>query len=119
MGLIRSAHDCSEGGLAVALAECCVSGAAPLGAKVRLGGAARLDQALFNESQSRIVVSVSAGNATAVEALFTWRGILVQRLGTIGGQTLEIECGEAHLSWPCSELHAAWHGSIARCMGAA
>jgi phosphoribosylformylglycinamidine synthase len=119
MGLIRSAHDCSEGGLAVALAECCVSGAAPLGAKVRLGGAARLDQALFNESQSRIVVSVSAGNATAVEALFTWRGILVQRLGTIGGQTLEIECGEAHLSWLCAELHTAWHGSIARCMGAA
>jgi phosphoribosylformylglycinamidine synthase len=119
MGLIRSAHDCSEGGLAVALAECCVSGAAQLGARVRLGDADRLDQALFNESQSRILVSVSAGNAAAVQALFSWRGIPVQRLGTIGGQTLEIDCGKAHISWPCSELHAAWHGSIARCMGGA
>lgn len=56
-GLIRSAHDCSEGGLAVALAESCLS-PVPLGATISFESSLRPDIALFNESQSRIVVSI-------------------------------------------------------------
>ena len=67
-GHIRSAHDCSEGGLAVALAESCFNPDGSLGATIDLGsaGAGRLDQILFNETQSRIVISTVPENADAV-----------------------------------------------------
>jgi len=58
-GLVRSAHDIAEGGLAVALAECCISGPGPgIGAAIELEGAIRPDALLFSESQSRIVLSL-------------------------------------------------------------
>jgi phosphoribosylformylglycinamidine synthase subunit PurL len=63
-GLVKSAHDCSEGGLGVALAECCISGERNIGASVRLGHRPmRFDQVLFNESQSRVIISVRAEDA--------------------------------------------------------
>ncbi|HJT22999.1 MAG TPA: phosphoribosylformylglycinamidine synthase subunit PurL, partial [bacterium] len=59
--LLQSAHDCSDGGFAVALAEGCITGltheAATRGAKVILPGKGRLDGRLFGEAQSRVVVS--------------------------------------------------------------
>src|SRR4029078_3510418 len=69
-GLVQSAHDCSDGGLAVALAECCVSGPhAAHGAVVKLGlGSLRRDALLFGESQSRIILST---RPDAVESLLT------------------------------------------------
>ena len=57
-GILSSAHDCSEGGIAVALAECCLSGPKPMGASLALEGDGRPDALLFGESQSRIVVSL-------------------------------------------------------------
>ncbi len=70
-GLVRSAHDCSEGGLAVALAEACFNPDARLGAEIDLSAAGpqRLDQILFNESQSRVVISTVPGNADAGDAV--------------------------------------------------
>lgn len=62
-GWVRSAHDCAEGGLAVALAECCIAG--ELGAEIHLGENttnARLDEILFGEGGARIVVSVNPQN---------------------------------------------------------
>ncbi len=119
-GLVKSAHDCSEGGLAVALAESCLSNPAKqLGATVTFGGAignARLDDLLFNEAQSRIVISAPATNAGAVLALLEWRGVPAQRLGTVGGDALEITAHGQTIHWPLAELHQAWHGSIARAM---
>ncbi len=117
-GLVRSAHDCSEGGLTVALAECCVSDKERLlGASVDLGATGvRLDQALFNETQSRIVLSVSAANATAVLSLIAWRGTDVSRIGVVGGRDLKIGVNGSELSWPVRELHEAWFGSIGRTM---
>ncbi|HWB58509.1 MAG TPA: phosphoribosylformylglycinamidine synthase subunit PurL, partial [Chthoniobacteraceae bacterium] len=65
--LVKSAHDCSEGGLAVTLAESCMSGGETIGAQIDFGNTGlRADQLLFNESQSRIVISTSTTNATAV-----------------------------------------------------
>ena len=66
-GLIRSAHDCSEGGLAIALAECCISG--EKGASLTLPqGQIRLDTLLFGEGGARIVVSVSPEHQSDWEA---------------------------------------------------
>ena len=86
-GKIKSAHDCSEGGLAVALAECCVSGAEPIGATFWADGG-REDQLLFNESQSRIVVSVAAEDAATVLARLTEAGVPAQEIGRVGGSAI-------------------------------
>ncbi|MBV9128174.1 MAG: phosphoribosylformylglycinamidine synthase subunit PurL, partial [Verrucomicrobia bacterium] len=101
MGLIKSAHDCSEGGLAVALAECCVGASPrPLGANVQLDvpTGTRADALLFNEAQSRIVVSTTAANAAAALALLAWRGVPARRLGKVaaaGNGELAIELPNA------------------------
>jgi phosphoribosylformylglycinamidine synthase len=117
-GLVKSAHDCSEGGLAVALAECCVSGEDQLGAEIDFGNAGilRLDQLLFNETQSRIVISTSKTNAAAAIALCEWRGIPARRLGTVSGKALAIRALGETLSWPIPGLRNAWFDSIRRCM---
>ena len=72
---IKSAHDCAEGGLMVALAECCISG--NLGAKIQLDyqDKNRLDTVLFGEVCGQIIVSVSANNQQE------WESYLQQNLG--------------------------------------
>ena len=84
MGLAQSAHDCSEGGLAVALAEACLSGQQAFGAEVEFGETGlRSDVLLFNEAQSRIIISVKKNNAAAALALLEWRGVPARRLGAV------------------------------------
>jgi phosphoribosylformylglycinamidine synthase len=114
-GYIRSAHDCSEGGLAVALAECCFNRAGSLGASVDLtaAGERRLDEILFNESQSRIVISIVPENAEAILQLCQSRGLPAHRLGTVGGDHLQITTEEATLRWPIQEIYHDWYDSIA------
>jgi len=114
---VKSAHDCSEGGLAVAIAESCIGGKDCIGAEVALGGAGlRLDQALFNETQSRIVLSVSGTNAAAVLLLLEMRGIPARRIGTVGGEHLKITAAGETLTWPVADLHDAWYHAIARAL---
>jgi phosphoribosylformylglycinamidine synthase len=118
-GLVKSAHDCSEGGLGIALAECCVSGEKPVGASVDLETTnLRSDQLLFNESQSRIVISTAKANAAAAVALLEWRGVPAQRIGAVGGEHLTISANGARWSWSVAELRTAWYDSIAKCMTA-
>lgn len=119
MGLIESAHDCAEGGLAVALAESCISGPEVFGAEVALGGpSSRADVALFNESQSRIVISVRAANAASVLALLAWRGVPAARLGVVSEQPyLSVRAGGVTTVWAARELLAAWRDAIPGCMG--
>lgn len=87
--LLRSAHDCSEGGIAVALAECCIAGG--IGASVRLEDALVPVASLFSESQSRIVVSVAENDTEALLDLLDRHEVPHSVLGTVGGQTLRIE----------------------------
>jgi phosphoribosylformylglycinamidine synthase len=118
--LVQSAHDCSEGGVAVALAESCLSSPTEqIGAAIEIAADSatqRLDALLFNETQSRVVISVAPGSATAVLSLLEWRGVPTRRLGLVGGKELKINAGGKELAWSLSELHSAWYESIAHAM---
>ena len=113
-GHVRSAHDCSEGGLAVALAESCFNPAGLLGAEIDLSeaGALRLDQLLFNESQSRVVISTVPTSADGVMQLLKERGVPAHRLGTVGGDELAVAVGGENLRWPIREIFDEWFNSI-------
>ena len=111
-GLVRSAHDVSDGGLAVSLAESCIHGS--VGASVRLPATeARLDAVLFGEAQSRVVLSLSPDAAAQVEALVSESGARATRIGTVGGGALEIAVGEdAALSVTVEALGAPYRRAI-------
>jgi phosphoribosylformylglycinamidine synthase len=116
-GKVKSAHDCSEGGLAVALAECCIGG--NVGAEIQLGATGlRTEQALFNESQSRIVITVAAGDADAVLATLAKNGVPAQKLGTVGGDQLAISVNGQRIVWPVEAVGNSWGTSIGRAMEA-
>jgi phosphoribosylformylglycinamidine synthase subunit PurL len=116
-GLLQSAHDCSEGGLAVALAEACFLLEAPVGARLRVHAPGlRDDQALFNESQSRIVVSVLPARAEEAMRLAAEEGTPVQRLGEVGGNALSISVNDCHYRWDVEGIFDSWYFSIERLM---
>jgi phosphoribosylformylglycinamidine synthase len=111
-GLLSSAHDCSDGGLAVALAECCMMGPAwqRLGAKVALPVAAsRAELALFSEEPSRILISFAPERGNEVRALAQAAGAPLLRLGEVGGDELEIT-GNCRVS--VTALSEAWRGGL-------
>ncbi len=118
MGLIKSAHDCSEGGLAVALAESCMSGDNLLGACVEIASnSARADVALYNESQSRILISIDPANATAVLEFLQGRKVPASRIGSVtGGKDLEISTAGKSFAWPLGELRESWGSTMSGLM---
>lgn len=90
-GMIQSAHDTSEGGLAVALAECCIINRTnPLGASIQLEMDGRPDFILFGEDQSRLVVTCNQNNREKLESLALRREIPLQFLGETGGDKFRI-----------------------------
>lgn len=90
-GHIRSAHDVSDGGLAVTLAECCFIGDTRLGAELTFPvGTLRKDALYFGESQSRVVISCARGSTEAVLAAAMDAGIAAERIGRTGGNRLVI-----------------------------
>ncbi|HEV2695387.1 MAG TPA: phosphoribosylformylglycinamidine synthase subunit PurL [Verrucomicrobiae bacterium] len=123
-GLVKSAHDCSEGGLAVALAESCISQLIArdtprlLGATIDLSSlpATRLDALLFGESQSRIVISCKAVDAIKVVERAKLMGVPAARIGLVGGEKLTVKTASNEFATPLAELHDAWWNAIARAM---
>ncbi len=123
-GCIKSAHDCSEGGLAVTLAECCISNLVAretprlIGAQIDLRSMTqvRLDALLFGETQARVVVTTSASDAVKTVERAKLLGIPVQRLGTVGGDTLTIKVSAGEYGWKVAELHDLWWNTIPRAM---
>lgn len=110
-GLVRSAHDLSDGGLGVALAESCISG--NLGAKVDLTSELRPDVFLFSESQSRILLSAAPEQADALQQLIEGKGVPVTRIGKVGGAELNVSVnGTATLSRPVEQLKRTWEDVI-------
>jgi phosphoribosylformylglycinamidine synthase II len=119
-GWAGSAHDCAEGGLAVALAECCVSGNETLvGAEIDLGQAAgRLDAVLFGETQSRVIVSCTAENANRIARLAAQRNLQGIPLGRTGGDALVVHTARGRLTWPVEMMRDVWWNAIGRLMEA-
>ena len=106
-GMIWSAHDCSEGGLGVAVAEACVQGGVGFQGRFRLPG--RWDVALFGERQSRIVVSLGPGGWEDMKSLAEEYGVPIQQLGTTGGDRFRIErCLDLSLQ----EISDAWNRGL-------
>ena len=88
--MIRSAHDCSDGGLAVALAECTFDSGG-LGASVDIAdGSARDDAAVFGESASRVIVSATEQNAATLLRLAAEHGVPAQVIGRTGGTRITL-----------------------------
>jgi len=123
-GWVKSAHDCSEGGLAVALAESCISQVVArhtpklIGAKVDLARikGIRLDALLFGESQGRVVVSTGPEQAEAVVAEANRHGVAARKIGVVGGRNLRIKTAHGTFVWKLGEIHDLWWNSIARLM---
>ena len=113
VGFIESAHDCSEGGLAVALAECCMLDEnRPHGATISVQrGEARADSWLFGEDQSRIVVSVKPDNLERFLGIASAFKAPAAILGKVGGPDLRID---DVIRIPCTELADRYHWSIGR-----
>jgi phosphoribosylformylglycinamidine synthase len=163
-GLIKSAHDCSEGGLAACLTESCISQLVAretprlIGATVDLTTllarsvspnagedaqraveeAFRLDALLFGETQSRVVITCEAVDATKVIERAKLMGVPCSRIGSVGGDKLTLKTGKrwrdpvivdgldenvlpierskGEYSWDLRELHDLWWNTIARAM---
>jgi phosphoribosylformylglycinamidine synthase len=120
-GLLASAHDCSDGGLAVALAECCFSSLNRLavGAQITLPetllGSLPAASMLFSESPSRIIVSFAASSRAAVEDIAARKQCPFTVIGQVGGNSLQIKLGdEEAISVEVGELENVWRGSLAK-----
>lgn len=118
--LVRSAHDCAEGGLAVALAESSLAGG--IGATLRVQADFRADALLFGESQSRIIVSAAPEHIVEIERRAQEAGVPCTVLGEVGGDALHIDVSGTPGA-PAEPLHVslerlerAWRGSIPAAM---
>ena len=123
-GLVKSAHDCSEGGLAVALAESCFNPTGLYGAEIRVAQLSKLRTnedrkletcaTLFNESQSRIVISVAPENLEKTMSILQERNVPHRKLGTVTGDELRIRIDNENLRWPIVDLYDGWWNAIRR-----
>ncbi len=125
-GLVQSAHDCSDGGLAVALAESCMSGPdRTLGAVVRLTlGRLRKDAVLFGESQSRVVLSAKPVHRQAILEQAKRLGVPAEVIGAVVGDRLVVSVGderspETLIDAPVATLHDRWAISLERMLNQA
>jgi phosphoribosylformylglycinamidine synthase len=117
-GLVRSAHDLSDGGLAVAAAEACI--ASGLGAHLEIpASSARLDRLLFAEGGARILVSVAPAQTVAWQEALDAAAVPAQCLGVVAAETeLQIQqAGQPLLHVPVAQLAAQFEQAIPRRMG--
>ncbi len=118
-GLVRSAHDLSDGGLAVALAECCMAGR--MGATVTLANPSGIvaDHLLFSETGARAVVSVREADAAKLLELAGGMGVDAAMAGRVGGEGLKIavDGADAGVDITLTELSHAYEGALPCAMG--
>jgi phosphoribosylformylglycinamidine synthase II len=111
-GQIRTAHDCSEGGLLVALAECCLLGGMGMrGPALTLEPPLRLDAACFGESPGRFIVSAASRAMPELQSLARRHHVEISLLGMAGGDVLELE-GQVKLG--LADMRQAWEGGLER-----
>ncbi|WP_274363065.1 phosphoribosylformylglycinamidine synthase subunit PurL [Paenibacillus thermotolerans] len=110
-GLVVSAHDLSEGGLAAALAESCFAN--ELGADVDVATDLRADIALFSESQSRLLLTCKPEKADALKMMLVDSGIPVSVIGKVGGDRLTVRVnGSVVLDTAVETLEKTWKDAI-------
>ena len=131
-GLLKSAHDCSEGGLAVAVAECCIMDEERrIGAAVQFGirnsefgipniphsafrlSHVRVDALLFGESAGRVLVTCEPYQQEQLKVLARKAGVPCRRLGTVGGKRLVLS---PWIDLAVEELNDAWRGALSRAL---
>ena len=110
LGLVKTAHDCSDGGLAVTLAEMSIGGG--LGARVLLPDEISVDETLFGEDPSRIVIGVSQSLIKDAQNLIAESGVPSMNLGLVGGDRLEILWNGGGLRVSVERLISAYEGPI-------
>jgi phosphoribosylformylglycinamidine synthase II len=110
--LLASAHDCSDGGVAVALAECAILGGN--GFAVTIAGDLPPHVLLFGESASRVVVSVAPEREGSLRGLAATRGVPFERLGETGGPRALID---GMVDMTVIDLVDVWEGAIPRLLG--
>lgn len=111
LGLLKSAHDIAEGGLGVALAECCMLG--NIGASINAGKGKihhlEMNEWLWSETQSRMLVSLAEKSMFLLDRVAHTHRIPVAYIGRVGGGDLVID---DILDMPVKELNQAWRGSL-------
>jgi phosphoribosylformylglycinamidine synthase len=116
-GLATAAHDCAEGGWAVALAESGVTGPARVGCEARLAEGGRADLLLFGEGPSRVIVTVEPPRVREFEALMAESAIPWRWIGTTGGERVTIRIGDRLVaSVGLEEIDDAWRSGFERHM---
>ncbi len=112
-GLIQSAHDISEGGLAVCLAECCFFSRDKMGCRIDLKDDLRPDALLFGEAQSGIVVSVQVSKMKNLLELAKKRKVPATVIGRTGGKNIQVGWrGKKLINLPVRQAFKAWKDAI-------
>jgi phosphoribosylformylglycinamidine synthase subunit PurL len=114
--LATAAHDCAEGGVAVTLAECAVTGATPVGCEASVRATGRADLALFGEGPSRVVVTVEPARVPEFEGLMAESAIPWRWIGVTGGERVVIRAASTVLDVAVDRLAHAWRSGFERHM---
>ena len=123
-GWLESAHQVSTGGLAVALAECCMANTVERGERPACGASVRLpggadSNTLFHEGTGRVLVACSSTHAGELMALAQDRGVAAAELGTTGGDRLQIAgTSGAEISIPLNTMEQSWRGALEQALSA-
>jgi phosphoribosylformylglycinamidine synthase len=115
-GLVTAAHDCSEGGLSVALAEGAVTGPTPVGCDVSVPSTSRADATLFGEGASRVVVTVEPPRVREFEALMAESAIPWGWIGVTGGDRVVIRAADRLVDVAVDRIAHAWRSGFERHM---
>ncbi len=116
-GIIKSAHDCADGGLAVSLAECCITNKEDaIGAEIHIDEERRADCLLCGETQSRIIVSVDKNDGEKLVELCVKNNIPISAIGKVGGDNLSIN---DIVNLPLSDIIPAFYDSLGKLMAKA
>ena len=114
-GLIHSAHDVSDGGLAVCVAESSLLSPEKLGCQLDIEDTLRADTVLFGEGQSRIVVSLSRSRLAELRRLAARKKVKLSLLGVVGGRAIVVRrAGRTIIRVPVNRLEKAWEQAIPR-----
>jgi phosphoribosylformylglycinamidine synthase len=109
-GLVTAAHDCSEGGLAVALAECCVAGG--IGAEILLTDSIKTSSLLYGETQSRIIITTPKDKVDIVLNLLSETKVPYKVLGDVGGNELNITGSGWKIRLEVTTMEEKYRGAI-------